>query len=331
MKLEGRGSRVEGRESRIALRATARSSIFDLRSSILGLRFRRRFAKFAGALEETWDEFRKDDAEQQGAALAYYAIFSIFPLLILTLAAIGFALRYKGAAINAQQEILLAAERAFSPQFSETLRQTLEIIQAGAGPATGVGLITLIFAASSVFQQLKSSFRKIWRVPQEPSPGVRHYIFSLILARLFAAAMTLAVAPLLFVSLLMTTLSQRLVEALSRAPVIGGLTQHLIGYLAGLGMALALNMLIFALLFKYLPGIKIPWSDVLPGAALTALLWEILKRVLTFYIAHSRYAGAYGIVGAMLVLMLWIYFSGQMLFFGAEFTEVYSRRYGSRP
>jgi len=300
-----------------------------------GDKLRKRLASFAGAMEETWNEFRKDEAEQMGAALAYYAIFSIFPLLILALAAIGFALRYplhyqapyQGSAINAQQEILLAAERAFSPQFSETLRQTLVIIQAGAVPASGVGLITLVFAASSVFQQLKNSFRKIWRAPQEPPPGMRHYILNLVLARLFAAAMMLAIAPLLLVSLVMTTLSQQLTEALSRVPVIGGMA----AYLIGLGMALALNTTIFALLFKYLPGIKIRWGDALPGAVMTALLWEILKRFLAFYIARSRYAGAYGIVGAVLVLMFWIYVSGQTLFFGAEFTEVYSRRFGSRP
>ena len=288
---------------------------------------RNKLTAFAEMLRESWREFWNDDAEQLGAALAYYAMFSIFPLLILTLAAVGFALRYKSAAINAQQQILQAAEQTFSPQFSETLRQTLEIIQAGAGAATGAGLLALIIAASSVFQQLKNSFRKIWRVPKSPQPSMHHYILNLIRARLLAAAMMLAIAPLLLISLAMTALTRQLARALSHLPVIGDVT----GYLIGLGATLALNTLILALLFKYLPGIKIKWSDVLPGAALTALLWEVLKRFLTFYIAHSRYAGAYGIVGAMLVLMLWIYFSGQTLFFGAEFTEIYSRRYGSRP
>lgn len=286
---------------------------------------------YVSLLKEAWEEFWKDEAEQLGAALAYYAIFSIFPLLILALAALGFALRYKGATINAEREILLAVARAFSPQFSETLRQPLEIIQQGAGPATGVGLIALIVAASSVFQQLKSSFQKIWRVPQRPSQGARTYVVNLILSRLFAAMMALAIAPLLAVSLLMTNLSQWLLDALSQTPAVGGEARRLIGYLLGVGMAFALNIAIFATVYKYLPGIKIRWSDVLPGAVLTAFLWEVLKRFLTLYIAHSRYAGAYGIVGAMLVLMLWIYFIGQTLFFGAEFTEVYSRRLGSRP
>jgi membrane protein len=292
---------------------------------------RERVAGFARVVEEAWREFWKDEAEQLGAALAYYAIFSIFPLLLLALAAVGFALRYHDAGFNAEREILVAVSRAFSPQFSDTLRQTLEIIRSGAGPATGVGVVALILAASSVFQQLKSSFRKIWRVPQEPPRGMRNYVVHLIVSRLFAAAMMLALAPLFSISLLMTALSQRLLEAYSRAPVIGRFAQHLMGNLIGLGMMLTLNAVIFALLYKYLPGVKIGWRDVAPGAALTAILWEVLKRLLTMYVAKSRYAGAYGIVGAVLVLMLWIYFSGQMLFFGAEFTEVYSRRYGSRP
>jgi membrane protein len=299
---------------------------------IFGIRtFRDGYAGLASALKETWDEFWKDEAEQLGAALAYYAIFSIFPLLLLTLAAIGFTLRHEGGQINAEREILVAVARAFSPQFSESLRQPLEIIRGGAGPATSVGVVTLILAASSVFQQLKSSFRKIWRVPRESSRGMGRYIFNLILSRLFATLMMLALVPILLASLLMTALSQRLLEDYSRAPVIGRLAPHMFGNLLGLGMALVLNTAIFAVIFKYLPGTRLRWSDVAPGALFTACLWELLKRFLNLYIAHSRYAGAYGIVGAILVIMLWIYFSGQMLFFGAEFTEVYSRRFGSRP
>lgn len=292
-----------------------------------GDELRKRLAAGAAALKETWNEFQKDEAEQLGAALAYYAMFSIFPLLILMLAAIGFALRHVGAAINAEREILLAAERTFSPQFSDILRQMFEVVRVGAEAATGAGLITLIIAASSVFQQLKISFRKIWRAPQEPAPSARHHILNFIVARLVATVEMLAIAPLLMISLTLTALTQSLRGTLSHLPVIGGAA----GYVIGLGVALALNTLILALLFKYLPGVKIRWGDALPGAALTALLWEILKRILTLYVARSHYAGAYGIVGSALILMLWIYFSSQTLFLGAEFTEVYSRRFGSRP
>jgi membrane protein len=279
-------------------------------------------------LGETWSEFQKDEAEQRGAALAFYSMFSIFPLLILMLAALGFVLRYQESAISAQEEILQAAARYMSPQFGDMLRQMFVIIQDRAGPATGVGLITLFIGASSVFSQLDSSFRKIWRVPPKPHPSlVTRYLLDLMRNRLFAFTMMLGLGPLLIVSMVMTALTQPLVGMLAHLPVIGGA----VGYLIGLALALLLNTMIFVLLFKYLPGTEVKWGDVMLGAILTALVWEIAKRLLTFYIARSSYVSAYGIVGTVLALMIWIYFSSQVLFLGAEFTEVYSRRRGSRP
>ncbi len=284
--------------------------------------------KLRGLLSETWTEFQKDEAEQRGAALAYYSMFSIFPLLILMLAAFGFVLRYRAWAIDAQEEILQAAARTFSPQFSEMLRQALKVIQKGAPTATGAGLIALLIGASSVFHQLDTSFKKIWRVPEKQRPSLLlSYALGYLRGRLLAFVMMAGLGLLLIVSLAMTVLTQPLLGALAHLPLVGGGA----GYLTGLALVLVLNMMIFALLFKYLPGTKVQWRDVMPGAILTALLWEVTKRLLTFYIARSSYVSAYGIVGTMLVLMIWIYFSSQVLFLGAEFTEVYSRRYGSRP
>src|SRR5436190_23168856 len=110
-------------------------------------------------LAETWHEFQKDEAGQRGAALAFYTMFSIFPLLILLLAAFGFILRYRGSAINAEQELLRAAAQTFSPQFSDTIKGMLSVIQNRASTATGVGLLTLLLGASTVFEELDSSFR----------------------------------------------------------------------------------------------------------------------------------------------------------------------------
>ena len=109
-------------------------------------------------------------------------------------------------------------------------------------------------------------------------------------------------------------------------PLIGGA----VGFVGGLAIILVVNTLTFAVLFKYLPNTNISWRDVWPGALLTALVWEVAKRLLALYIEHSPYAGAYGIVGTVLVLMTWIYVSSLVLFLGAEFTEVYTRRHGSR-
>jgi membrane protein len=278
-------------------------------------------------LKETWSEFQKDNAEQLGAALAFYSMFSLFPLLILSLAGLGFVLQYHESAVNIQREILHAAARTFSPQFSRTLRGMLEIIQDKAATATWAGLITLFFGASRVFQQLDTSFKRIWRVPKKRNtPGIMRELLTYLLEKLYAIVITLLLGPLLIFSVVLTALSDYLVGMLSSLPMVSVVA----GYVIGFCVTLMLNTLIFALLFKYLPGTDVRWSDVIFGAALTALLWEVAKRFLAIYIEQNNYNDAYGIVGGMLVLMAWVYFSSQMLFLGAEFTEIYSRRCGSR-
>jgi membrane protein len=138
--------------------------------------------------------------------------------------------------------------------------------------------------------------------------------------------MVLAVGFLMLISLALTGVTQALLGALNAVPVVGGG----FGFVIGLLITVALSTLIFALLFKYLPDTEVRWSDVLLGALVTAIIWELAKRLLALYIGHSSFASAYGAVGTVLVLMAWVYFSSQVLFLGAEFTEVYARRHGSR-
>ena len=278
-------------------------------------------------LKETGQEFQKDEAGQLGAALAYYAMFSIFPLLLLLLALLGFVLKYWDQAINVQEQMLKVVSQNLSPQLSETLGQVLAVVKDQAGAATGIGLVTLLLGASGVFQQLDMSFNKIWNVPPKPpKPGIVNTVISALREKLFSFGMVLSVGFLLLISLALTGITGALLSGLGNLPVVGAAA----GYVIGLLVTLALNMLIFALLFKYLPDTDVHWGDVWVGALLTALIWEIAKRLLALYIGRSSYASAYGAVGTVLVLMTWIYFSSQILFLGAEFTEVFARRHGSR-
>jgi membrane protein len=145
--------------------------------------------------------------------------------------------------------------------------------------------------------------------------------------KLFSFGMVLAVGFLLLVSMALTGATQVLVGSFQNLPVIGGVS----GYLLSLVTTLLLNTLVFALLFKFLPNTAVRWGDVWLGAFVTAVLWEIGKNLLALYIGRSGQSwSAYGLVGTVLILMAWIYFSSQILFLGAEFTEVYSRRHGSR-
>jgi len=191
-----------------------------------------------------------------------------------------------------------------------------------------IGLITLLIGASNVFQQLDLSFNKIWKVPaSQQSGGMFASMLQTVRTKLFSFGMVLAVGFLLLVSMALTGATQVLLDSFQNVPLIGGAA----GYVLGLATNLLLNTLVFALLFKFLPNTPVRWGDVWLGALVTAVLWEIGKNLLALYIGRSGQSwSAYGLVGTVLVLMTWIYFSSQILFLGAEFTEVYSRYHGSR-
>ena len=278
-------------------------------------------------LKETGEQFRRDEAVQLGAALSYYAMFSIFPLLLLLLAVLGFVLRYWDEAISARQEILDVVAQNFSWQFSKSLDEALVVVQRQASAATGIGLAFLLLGALAVLRQLDLSFNKIWKVSEQPRQGgLITRMMSALCDRLFSFGMLLTLGFLLLISLALTGITQAMLGVFREAPLIGGA----VGFVGGLAIILVVNTLTFAVLFKYLPNTNIYWRDVWIGALLTALVWEIAKRLLALYIEHSPYAGAYGVVGTVLVLMAWIYVSSLVLFLGAEFTEVYTRRHGSR-
>jgi len=279
-------------------------------------------------LKETVDDFQNDEAGQLGAALAYYAMFSIFPLLLLLIAGLGFVLRYWDAAIDVQQQILAAVGRNLSPQLSTTIADILGGVKSQAGGATVIGLITLLIGASGAFQQLDYSFNKIWKVPKPTEPvGWVNTVLNTVRNKLFSFGMVLAVGFLLLVSMALSGASQALLQGFQDLPLIGGMA----GFALGLILSLLLNTLVFALLYKFLPDTVVYWRDVWLGAVATALVWELGKYLLGWYVAQSgKTYSAYGAVGTVLVLMVWIYFSSQILFLGAEFTEAYSRLYGSR-
>jgi membrane protein len=277
-------------------------------------------------LSETWSEFIKDDADTLSGALAYYAMFSIFPLLLLLLAVLGFLLKSWNTATDVQKAIVDILGQSFTQGFSRSLNETLSTVRDNAGTATGIGLVTLLIGASGVFSQLDFSFNKIWNIAEEESPpGIWNTVWVFVRKKLFSMGMVLAVGFLLMISLALTGATQVLMQGIATVPFVGDAVVVVLGVI----IAIALNTLIFALLFKYLPRTSIAWGDVLTGALVTAIIWEGAKRLLAIYIGTSSYASAYGFVGTFLVLMAWIYFSSLILFLGAEFTEVYARRCGS--
>lgn len=270
-------------------------------------------------LRETVREWQKDDCLQLGAALSYYTIFSLAPLLVVTIAIVALAF---GEQI-AQGEVLGRVESLVGPDAAAATR---EMIERASEPRAGIlatigGLAMTALGASGVFGQLQRALNKIWNVERTGGRGVR----GLVLDRLSAFSMLLLVGFLLMISLgagaALAALSERIAGFFPGANVATRL--------ADLVTSIAVTTLLFAGLFKVLPDVKVRWGDVIVGAAFTALLFALGRLAISTYLGRTSGASIYGAASSLIVLLLWVYYSSQLLFFGAEFTQVYARRYGS--
>ena len=271
-------------------------------------------------LKTTFFEWLDDQAPTLGAALAYYTVFSLAPLLIITIAIAGLVFGAEAAQgqIFDQLRGLLGAASGKAMQ---------EIVQsASAEPKTGVvatviGFVTLLFGASGVFGQLQASLNIIWGVQPKPGRG----IVGIIRDRSLSFGFILVVGFLLLVSLLLTAAIAFVGKQFgTMVPGMEAVIQLLNSILS-----LAVITLLFAMMFKILPDANIAWRDVWTGAFITALLFTIGKFALGLYLGRSGVASSYGAAGSLIVLLLWVYYSSQILFFGAEFTQVYANRFGS--
>jgi membrane protein len=188
--------------------------------------------------------------------------------------------------------------------------------------ATALSVVTLLFGASGVFGQLQQSLNIIWEV--EPKPG--RGIFGMMRDRFVSLAMVFGIIFLLLVSLIVSAAMATFASVLDYLP--DGLAW--LGQAVDLAISFAAISFLFAMIFKYLPDVKIAWSDVWLGALITAALFTIGKQVIGLYLGHSSMASSYGVAGSFVVLLVWVYYSAQIFFFGAEFTQVYANKYGSR-
>jgi membrane protein len=272
---------------------------------------------FWSMLRQTIYEWSKDGAPRLGAALAYYSVFSLGPLLII---AIGVAsMFFEGGAV--QQQVMGQVRSLVGDQGAQAVGTML------AGSSTGnrsliaaiVGAGVLIFAALSVVVQLKDALNIIWDVENAPISGIWGYVRTYVLS----LAAILALGFLLTISLMSSALIAGLGQALG-----SGLNQTVA--LAGdFVLNFLVLILLFAMMFKYLPDVEIGWRDVWIGAVLTAMLFNLGKFLIGLYLGYQGMESTYGAAASVVLILVWIYYSAQIVFFGAEFTQVYARRYGS--
>ena len=262
-----------------------------------------------------------DGAASMGAAIAYYTIFSIAPLLIISMAIAGV---FFGS--DAAQGHVYAQAQGFVGKEGAAALQGL--VRSASQPAEGifatlVSLAVMAFGATGVFAELQGAMDKIWQAPAAKTDSGWWYM---IRRRILTFGMVLGVAFLLLVSLMVSAFISALETLWS--PLISG--SEIILQTVNFVVSLAVITSLFALIFKMLPRVSVAWSDVLIGAAATALLFNIGKFLIGLYIGKSGVSSGYGAAGTLIVLLLWVYYSAQIFLLGAEFTWVYARRFGSK-
>ncbi len=271
-------------------------------------------------LKQTFIEWSSDNAPRLAAALAYYVVFSLAPLLVLTIAVAGFVLQES----LARSEVMSVITDAVGPQAATFVGELIDgLRQPGTGViSTLLGLGALLLGALGAFEQLKSALNTVWNVPDtQRRSGIGGFLFN----KLLSFGMILVIGFLLLASLILNTLlSAFQTFALSLLP-----QAHIVLQVSNLLLSYGIIVLLFAMIYRFLPDITLEWRDVWVGALVTTLLFNLGKFVLGLYLVHSGTASAYGAAGSFVLIMLWIYYSAQIVLFGAEFTQVYSRRYGS--
>jgi len=272
---------------------------------------------FGEAAHAWWN----DDAPRLGASLAYYTLFAIAPILLVATAIAGAAFGDEAVRgeIVGQLDSLVGREGALAVQ---SLLEGASQRQAGI-LATVIGSITFVVAATGAFLELQVALNTIWRVKVKEGVNLKAFL----LDRLRSFGLVVAVGFLLLVSLAVTAALAALNTWLSRlAPEMPFLWSAI-----GLLVSLVVTSGLFALLFRYLPDVRLRWRDVITGALVTAVLFTIGQQLIGLYLGQSSMASAYGAAGSMMVLLLWVYYSCQILLFGAEFTRVYAASRGVTP
>jgi membrane protein len=263
-----------------------------------------------------WDE---DNVPRLAAALSYYTIFSLAPLLVIAIAISGLVFGREAA----QGEIVGEIRGLVGENAAQAIQDAIANAgKLGTSVVAGViGILMLLFGATGVFGELQGALNTIWEVKPKPGRGLG----GIIRDRFFSFTLVLGTSFLLLVSLLISAalaaLNKYFFDALPGADMIWQTANVVVSF--------SVITFLFAVIFKFVPDVKVKWHDVWIGAAITALLFNIGKYLIGLYLGHSSVGSTYGAAGSLVIILIWVYYSAQILFLGAEFTQVYTRRNGS--
>jgi len=262
-------------------------------------------------------EWINDNAPRMGAALAYYTMFALAPLLVIVVAVAG--AMFGAEAVNGR-----IAEQLQSFVGKETAGFIQSMVAKAGEPKSGTfatvsGVVVLIFGAMGLFGELQGAMNTIWKVQPRPSRGV---VTGFLRDRLLSFCMVLGSALLLFASLALTTVVAALGKNMASWNAVLG------GHALTLLVSWVLVTLLFAMVYRFLPDVIVPWREVWFGAIVTSLLFSLGKLLIGLYLGHAGVGSVYGAAGSLAVLLVWLYYSAQIFLYGAELTKVYAKRYG---
>jgi membrane protein len=271
-------------------------------------------------LKEIGRQWIEDEPFELASSLSYYTLFSLAPLLIIAISVAGLVFGREAA----QNQIVETLGGLLGTESAQTIQQMIQ--SAGSKPKTGIistfiGAIALLFGAGGVVGQLQTSLNKVWGVVPRPGQGV----WGFVRQRFVSFAMVLAVGFLLLVSLAASAFLGVLSQFVGT--LIGGAA--VVGHLLDIVISFVFVTVLFAMIFKILPDVRIRWKDVWIGAALTSILFTVGKFLIGLYLGSSGVTSAYGAAGSLITILLWVYYSSLILLLGAEFTQVYASTYGS--
>ncbi len=268
-------------------------------------------------IRETFAEWSKDRASVLGAALAFYTLFSLAPLLIILTAVVGYFLGQEAV----QSDLLTRLAEYVGKKNAHNIMMLIQnTYKPGSGIVpTAIALFLMLFGSSTVFLMLKSALNDMWGVTS-PETG----FFYLVLDRIKTFVVVMIVGFLLFVSIVLKSLLAYFFQTVSRFLVVPVFVLQISDHV----FSLVFISVLFAILYKVLSDAKVPWRFASRGAIVTALLFSIGNVFVGLYLTRQSVGSAYGAAGSLVVILMWVYYSALIIFFGAEFTQVYARRHG---
>jgi membrane protein len=263
-------------------------------------------------------KWQQDDGLTWAASLAYYGAFSFFPLVLVILAGAGLVLSVSSSAQLHQQQLVKLIGEQTSPQLAEEVAKVLSGVKSSAAIGGPIGLATLVLGAIGIFMQLEAAFDRIWKVTDDNAPKrtILRIIRTVLFTRLRAFLMLIGAGLIVLAAFIANMVLAGISRYTEQIPM-GSLVFHVLQ----LGLSAFLNGLMFTIIYRVIPKRHVPWLQAIGGGLVAGVAWEIGRQLLALLIVGKSYT-AYGVIGSFIILMLWFYYAGLVLLFGAEFVQV---------